>query len=61
MENVSSRSAASFDIIVEICVIMCTEDHVSGAIDNAICEVSGAIIEYFIDGLTGVLRGGGLL
>ena len=40
---------------------MCTQDHVAGAIENAISGVGGAVIKYLIYGVIGALRGGGLL
>ena len=57
----SSRSDASFALVVETCVIMCTQDHVAGVIANAIVGVCGTVINYLIDGFIGALRGGGLL
>ena len=56
-----SSSAASFALIVKTCVRMCTQDHVAGAIDNAIGGVGGTVIKYLIDGIIDVLCGGGLL
>ena len=60
-ENVSSRSAVSFALIVKTCIIMCTQDHIAGAIENAIGGVGGTVIKYLIDVVIGVLRGGFLL
>ena len=57
----SSRSSASFALIAETCVRMCTQDHVTGAIENAIDVIGGAVIEYLIDGVIGSLRGSALL
>ena len=56
-----SGSAEYFDIIVEHCIRMCTEEHVARAIDNSIYRVSGAVIQNFVDGFIGALCGGGLL
>ena len=52
---------ASLVLIVEPCVRMCTEDHVASAIENAICRVSGTVIQNLIDSFIGALCGGGLL
>ena len=57
----SSSSAASLDLIVEPCVRMCTQDHVTRAIENAIGGECGAVIQYLIDGIIGALCVGGLL
>ena len=56
-----SGSAASLALIVEPCIIMCTEDHVASAIENDIRGVSGKVIQNLIDGFIGALCGGGLM
>ena len=53
-----SGSAASFALIVEPCVRMCTEDHVARAIEDAICEAGGAVIHNLVDGFICALCGG---
>ena len=49
-EIMRSGSAASLDLIVEACVRMCVEDHVAGAIENAVSRVSGAVIQNLVNG-----------
>ena len=56
-----SGSAASLDLIMELCIRMCTGDHVARAIENAIYGISGAVIQNLVDGFIGALCGGGLL
>ena len=45
---------------LEPCIRMYTEDHVARAIEDAICKVSGAVIQYLVDGFICELCGGGL-
>ena len=56
-----SGSSVYLALIVEPCIRMCTEDYVARPIENAIFGVSGAVIYNWVDGLIGVLCGGGLL
>ena len=56
-----SGSAASLSLIVEACVRMCAEDHVAGAINNAVSRVSGAVIQNLVDGFICALCGRSLL
>ena len=57
----SSGSAASLALIVEASVIMCAEDYVARAIENAISRVSGAVIQNLVDGFICALCGRSLL
>ena len=56
-----ASSVVSLALIVEPCIRMCTDDHVARAIENAICGVSGALIQNLVDVFIGALCGGGLL
>ena len=56
-----SGSSASLALIVEACVRMCAEDHVSRVIENAVIRVSGAVIQNLVYGFICALCGRSLL
>ena len=56
-----SGSAASLVFIVEPCIIMCKYEYVARAIEDAICGLSGAVIQNVVDGFICALHGGRLL
>ena len=57
----SSCSAAAFAFVVKSCVRMCTQNHVSGAIEYPIRGVCSTVIKYLTDCFFGVFCCGSLL